>query len=110
MWDLIVSVPDHCLSFYFGRKTRPEVNINNVKMGILFRNTVIATNIKIIVFIQMFVCSLSIYTHRSVIILMERHLQLAILKYVHNDCCLFLRFEDIWTSHQYHSLSHRNIK
>ena len=19
MWDLIVSVPDHCLSFYFGR-------------------------------------------------------------------------------------------
>ena len=28
MWDLIVSVPDHCLSFYFevetGRWTRPE--------------------------------------------------------------------------------------
>ena len=21
MWDLIVSVPDHCLSFYFGLKT-----------------------------------------------------------------------------------------
>ena len=20
MWDLIVSVPDHCLSFYFGEK------------------------------------------------------------------------------------------
>ena len=20
MWDLIVSVPDHCLSFHFGRK------------------------------------------------------------------------------------------
>ena len=22
MWDLIVSVPDHCLSFYFGMKTK----------------------------------------------------------------------------------------
>ena len=23
MWDLIVSVPDHCLSFYFGNKKSP---------------------------------------------------------------------------------------
>ena len=22
MWDLIVSVPDHCLSFYFSKKVR----------------------------------------------------------------------------------------
>ena len=22
MWDLIVSVPDHCLSFYFGQKVK----------------------------------------------------------------------------------------
>ena len=26
MWDLIVSVPDHCLSFYFGR-AEAEFNI-----------------------------------------------------------------------------------
>ena len=24
MWDLIVSVPDHCLSFYFVPNTRPK--------------------------------------------------------------------------------------
>ena len=23
MWDLIVSVPDHCLSFYFSRQDHP---------------------------------------------------------------------------------------
>ena len=23
MWDLIVSVPDHCLSFYFGSRRQP---------------------------------------------------------------------------------------
>ena len=26
MWDLIVSVPDHCLSFYFDTKTVPTVD------------------------------------------------------------------------------------
>ena len=25
MWDLIVSVPDHCLSFYFAKETRKLV-------------------------------------------------------------------------------------
>ena len=24
MWDLIVSVPDHCLSFYFANKTKSK--------------------------------------------------------------------------------------
>ena len=27
MWDLIVSVPDHCLSFYFLDLFSPEINI-----------------------------------------------------------------------------------
>ena len=27
MWDLIVSVPDHCLSFYFDRRNEQETNI-----------------------------------------------------------------------------------
>ena len=26
MWDLIVSVPDHCLSFYFERKSSETTN------------------------------------------------------------------------------------
>ena len=25
MWDLIVSVPDHCLSFYFATITEPKL-------------------------------------------------------------------------------------
>ena len=27
MWDLIVSVPDHCLSFYFATARRPPVGL-----------------------------------------------------------------------------------
>ena len=27
MWDLIVSVPDHCLSFYFGRFSMVKINV-----------------------------------------------------------------------------------
>ena len=27
MWDLIVSVPDHCLSFYFKTSDRPPMQI-----------------------------------------------------------------------------------
>ena len=31
MWDLIVSVPDHCLSFYFGS----EMVIRSVRLNML---------------------------------------------------------------------------
>ena len=30
MWDLIVSVPDHCLSFYFGKQSSGMVNITSI--------------------------------------------------------------------------------
>ena len=33
MWDLIVSVPDHCLSFYFTRKTRASGTLNSARIG-----------------------------------------------------------------------------
>ena len=29
MWDLIVSVPDHCLSFYFAMKQTEECSAKN---------------------------------------------------------------------------------
>ena len=34
MWDLIVSVPDHCLSFYFSSllETQNDINVGLVKM------------------------------------------------------------------------------
>ena len=31
MWDLIVSVPDHCLSFYFGYITMIKPHCSNVQ-------------------------------------------------------------------------------
>ena len=37
MWDLIVSVPDHCLSFYFSSKLRGTPT-KNVKTFNLFRH------------------------------------------------------------------------
>ena len=45
MWDLIVSVPDHCLSFYFGHKklsTTCRIKIKNMS----FRKTLFYTNNK----------------------------------------------------------------
>ena len=41
MWDLIVSVPDHCLSFYFGMQfVRPKKPIYRVapKLNLITRN------------------------------------------------------------------------
>ena len=32
MWDLIVSVPDHCLSFYIELRNRMQVLYHTVKM------------------------------------------------------------------------------
>ena len=32
MWDLIVSVPDHCLSFYFSQITQPPAAVFKKKM------------------------------------------------------------------------------
>ena len=41
MWDLIVSVPDHCLSFYSGYLTaRVEVWQNSINFLPLVKNTV----------------------------------------------------------------------
>ena len=31
MWDLIVSVPDHCLSFYFSSKHNPSLRIRQLQ-------------------------------------------------------------------------------
>ena len=31
MWDLIVSVPDHCLSFYFANATPEDSNNKSIK-------------------------------------------------------------------------------
>ena len=39
MWDLIVSVPDHCLSFYFGSAQVPNTVVYLVSM-ISFRSAV----------------------------------------------------------------------
>ena len=36
MWDLIVSVPDHCLSFYL---TKPEAMIHNEQARNNYPNT-----------------------------------------------------------------------
>ena len=33
MWDLIVSVPDHCLSFYFPYKSNPRLHLTYSKNG-----------------------------------------------------------------------------
>ena len=30
MWDLIVSVPDPCLSFYFGYNSENKISLQNV--------------------------------------------------------------------------------
>ena len=38
MWDLIVSVPDHCLSFYFTFHERPSVVIFANGMATLLPN------------------------------------------------------------------------
>ena len=35
MWDLIVSVPDHCLSFYFAYQSLPVHSFNAVIIPIL---------------------------------------------------------------------------
>ena len=35
MWDLIVSVPDHCLSFYFTRSRQEHVEIED-DLGCLY--------------------------------------------------------------------------
>ena len=34
IWDLIVSVPDHCLSFYFTRAQPSKVRIQNIFLKI----------------------------------------------------------------------------
>ena len=31
MWDLIVSVPDHCLSFYFTQSMEPQGDASGAK-------------------------------------------------------------------------------
>ena len=31
MWDLIVSVPDHCLSFYFGKQENEGIYFRVIK-------------------------------------------------------------------------------
>ena len=37
MWDLIVSVPDHCLSFYFGKTSNSELfGIENDDLDFFF--------------------------------------------------------------------------
>ena len=36
MWDLIVSVPDHCLSFYFSCSCNPKKVTNREKQSIIF--------------------------------------------------------------------------
>ena len=37
IWDLIVSVPDHCLSFYFEKNTNVVYATNILKMTIFLR-------------------------------------------------------------------------
>ena len=34
MWDLIVSVPDHCLSFYFGWKIADELMLSSSHVSV----------------------------------------------------------------------------
>ena len=46
MWDLIVSVPDHCLSFYFPLLVRHFTDEAIEKM-IILRMTVIAISISV---------------------------------------------------------------
>ena len=36
MWDLIVSDPDHCLSFYFEKKFRKKCSITEVNFAVRF--------------------------------------------------------------------------
>ena len=36
MWDLIVSVPDHCLSFYFLHENDLQLNYKNCQFVCLF--------------------------------------------------------------------------
>ena len=38
MWDLIVSVPDHCLSFYFGARDRKTYNMTCTPRGHISRH------------------------------------------------------------------------
>ena len=50
MWDLIVSVPDHCLSFYFGSpapllmnrrlRSKPPVTLKHLKPNVISQKTV----------------------------------------------------------------------
>ena len=49
MWDLIVSVPDHCLSFYFTRATlalsksmfNKKIHKFKKAIGVLFQNKIL---------------------------------------------------------------------
>ena len=36
MWDLIVSVPDHCLSFYFEETTDLDINAQQITDALFF--------------------------------------------------------------------------
>ena len=47
VWDLIVSVPDHCLSFYFGQGTS-SASIHKVVHMLLYCKNLIGMNRKII--------------------------------------------------------------
>ena len=41
MWDLIVSVPDHCLSFYFGQRYRASVLLKTYRENRYIVGTVV---------------------------------------------------------------------